>query len=799
MGADWQMVAQVFDAASGRCGAERAGYLDDACGEDVALRAEVESLLAQAERDGDFLERPLSAEAPQVLRSLAGIADGLVGARLGDYVVDQVVASGGMGTVYRAHVHDDPQSEVAVKVVRADVDGQQVADRLRREGEVLARLEHPNIARFIESSTTPDGRPFYVMAFIDGEQILTACDRRRLSIRARLELFCQVCTAVEHAHRNLIVHRDLKPANVLVDAAGEPHLVDFGIAKVLDVAVTGASPSPAATRLMTPEYASPEQARGENATTASDVYSLGMILFELLTGRAPYRFATYSPVEIARVVSEVEVSRPSEFLTEGGGDRELAEIADRRGLSPAQLRRRLADDLDNIVMVALRKEPERRYATVAQLTEDVRRHLRGLPVTARPDTFFYRAAKFARRHRVAVAMSLAVGVALALGVVGVVWQGGVAREEARTAQEVTDLMVEVLGGGDADQRTNLTARQFVDRAAARVAENADLQPAVRATLLDAFGRMYAKLGDYGQSETFLRRSLALRREVLAPDDPDVAETECALAVAQLRLGYPESATQPLQQAIATARAAGNEPLLAKALDALALAKKYGGDRVAAEALFREVLAIRRRICGPNDRAIAATMNSLASVRWNQGDLEETGALLRAARTVHEANGQEDHPGLAQVVNNLGVLSGTQGDHDAAICLLQEALAMRERLFGASHPLVAETLYSLGEVLVDAHRSVDGEVVLRRCLAIREQLLPQHWYTDDTRSMLGHCLIELGRLDEAAPLLAAALAALREKKGDAFDHTQDAIARTIHLYELQGRSSEAEPLRALQAR
>ncbi len=413
----WERIKEIFEAALGRPPDERSAYIEQACAGDHALRQEVASLLAAHERAGRFLEEPAVSRTWEGEPEVAGLS--LVGRRLGAYRVIRELSRGGMGTVYLAVRADEIyRKRVALKVVNP---GMHTDDILRRFGQgrqILASLDHPNIARLLDGGATEDGRPYFVMEYIEGEPITQYCDQQRLSIRERLRLFQQVCAAVQYAHQNLIVHRDLKPSNILVTTEGAPKLLDFGIAKILNPQLTECSSMTMTlgVRPMTPEYASPEQVRDGPVTTASDVYSLGVLLYELLTGHRPYRLTSHQPEEMCRIITETELEKPSTAIGRrdeqrpadahlpsqptadqrppANGPLAIEVISRQRDTTPQRLKQQLKGDLDNIVLMALRKEPTRRYASVEQFAQDIKRYLDGRPVLAREDTLTYRTGKF---------------------------------------------------------------------------------------------------------------------------------------------------------------------------------------------------------------------------------------------------------------------------------------------------------------------------------------------------------------------------------------------------------------------
>jgi non-specific serine/threonine protein kinase/serine/threonine-protein kinase len=438
----WQQIKRIFDDAVELAPSEQGVFLEAACGSDARVRREVERMLAADPAD-DLEESAFSLFD-------RGEEAAFRGRRVGHYRILEEVGRGGMGAVFAA-VRDDGEfdQKVALKVIKSGLSTSTIVRRFRHERQILASLEHPNIARLLDGGMSDDGVPFYVMEYIEGEPIEEFCRARHLGLRERLELFRQVCAAVSYAHRRLIVHRDLKPSNILVTGEGRAKLLDFGIAKVLSQNESGAQGTATQLGLMTPDYASPEQFRGEPVTTSTDVYSLGVVLYELLTGALPYDLAGLRLDQMLKVVCETEPARPSQAVTGRVSDlqtRPLTDDADDHGrpvpatnpqssiLNPQSLK----GDLDNIVLKALRKEPERRYESVEQFAEDIRRHLAELPVSARPDTFAYRASKFVRRNRVAVVAASLVFLALIAGILGTAYQARVARRERERAEKRFD-------------------------------------------------------------------------------------------------------------------------------------------------------------------------------------------------------------------------------------------------------------------------------------------------------------------------------------------------------------------------
>src|SRR5690242_17996856 len=437
-----ERVAQLFQDALEQPVEERARFLAEKCGGNGALLAEVESLLTSDEDAGaaNFWHgSAIDVEAA----NFALESDARLGQTIGPYRILEAISSGGMGTVYKA-VRDDEafQKYVAIKVIKRGMDTDFIVQRFRNERQILANLEHPNIARLLDGGATGDGLPYLVMEYVEGQPIDRYADEHGLAIPERLRLFRTVCAAVQYAHQNLVVHRDLKPSNILVTREGDPKLLDFGIAKLITPGGGPAEQTVTMMRFLTPDYASPEQIRGEAITTVSDIYSLGVLLYKLLTGQRPYRVKTDNPDELARAICTETAERPSTALTRGGP---VAMPVD-----AAKAQKRLSGDLDNIVLMAMRKEPERRYASVEQFSEDIRRDLEGLPVVAHKDTFSYRTAKFVRRHKAGAVAAALVVLTLVAGIAATAWQARTARRERDKEQYINKFLQDMLGAAAPD-------------------------------------------------------------------------------------------------------------------------------------------------------------------------------------------------------------------------------------------------------------------------------------------------------------------------------------------------------------
>lgn len=780
------------------------------CGTDEALAREVRSLLRHSERLGTFLEEPALGPDFVLLPPRASSTpvaavepDAMVGRAVGRYRIERRIASGGMGTVYLASRADEQFAQrVAIKIVKRGMDSEEILERFRRERQTLAALEHPSIARLIDGGATEEGLPYLVMEYVEGQPIDAYCDDRRLGVDQRLELFLMVCDAVRHAHQNLVVHRDLKPGNILVTPEGHPKLLDFGIATVIAAGATSSVTS-AHTRRLTPEYASPEQVAGAVVTTTSDVYSLGVVLCELLTGQPPYRFTTRTPAEVRRTVAE-DAPRPPSTLAETADV--CVEAARARRSAPRQLARRLRGDLDTIVLSALRKEPERRYPSVEALAADIRRHLQQLPVSARRDTVLYRTGKFMRRHTLVTALGLLSILLLAGGVAAFAWQARVAerqRDEAVIAraqsEAITSFLQRMLESADPSASgPSVTVRAVLDDAARRLDGELAGQPLVQASLHFTIGRTYFAMGLYTEAEAHHRAALRLRLDSLGPRHPDIAASEERLAGAlHANHEFDEAATL-LQAALEIYRAeketAGTD--VARVLSSLGIVREDQDDLDEAERLQREALRIRREIGGPDDLEVGRSLNNLAGLLHARARLDEALPLMKDSLRIHRLHLGEENRLVAQCIDNLASILSLKGDLDSAEPLYRDALELEMRILGPDHPDVAITQQNLAKLLIARKQFPEAEDLLDRCLDVRIKSLPvADTLTLVTRLDLANVLLAQGEEAPADALIEEALEATKDLAPDT-EARSVALTQAARYYETRGLPERAAQLRAM---
>jgi len=748
-GSRWETVQRIFAAALGHQGEAREAFLREACGDDRDLREEVRSLL-EADSDGHSLLDGGAAVAADELGLLEDLSH--VGEQVGPWRLVERIGRGGMGAVYRARRADGEfEQEVALKLIKRGLDSEEILGRFRSERQILARLEHPNIARFLDGGLTDDGRPWFTLELVDGVPIDRYCEERHLSVEERLDLFTAVCRAVAHAQRNLVVHRDLKPSNILVTPDGTPKLLDFGIAKLLDDGESS-SGTPAMTRtghrVMTPGYAAPEQVRGEPVTTATDVYALGVVLYELLTGQRPYEPDDETPAGLERAICETNPPKPSTV------------VAGRpSGTRPGRLRKKLAGDLDNICLMALRKEPERRYGSAAQLLADLESYRAGRPVSARPDTLSYRVRMFVRRNRAAVTTAAAV-TALVIALV-TFYTGQLARErdrarlEAEKARSVSSFLTDLFEVADPSQSLGetITARELLDRGAAKIDDELADQPEVRATMMDAVGSVYLNLGLYAEADTLLGRALDIRRELHEGDDED----------------------------------------LAASLEHLGKLRRTEGDFDRALELLERARDMRVRLHGAQDVRVAEALYELAAVRAERGETAQAEEALRSSLAMWTKLRGEEDPGTLSAMADLALLLNEKGDRKAAEPVFRRTIELQRKVLG-EHPELSTTLYNYSELLRQEDRLAEAEKVLAEALRI-----DRHVYEPDHPNIV-YDLVSLGRInkeryhyDEAETLFREALESRVRTYGPEHPQVAYSLADVAGILHAEGRYAEAESL------
>lgn len=859
----WAQIKELFGSALEQEPGARGAFLRTACGEDAQLRCEIESLLASFDSN-----QSLATESPPAIDSnTAAIA----GQTIGHYRVISQIGSGGMGAVYLAVRADDEYNKrVAIKLVQAGIDTQEMLNRFRHERQILAALDHPNIAKLLDGGTTAQGLPYFVMDYVEGTRIDEYSDKSKLSVRERLKLFRNVCSAVQYVHQNLVVHRDLKPSNILVTAEGVPKLLDFGIAKLMkpELFTNAFDATRIEFRLMTPGYASPEQVRGEPVTTASDVYSLGVILYELLTSLRPYQVKTDSPAEILRAVCDQEPSKPSSAIIrmESLGAREKNATpesrAQMRGTVPERLKRQLRGDLDTIVLKALRKEPSRRYVSAEQLSEDLRRHLEGLPVTAHQDSWSYRSRKFVGRHKAGVAAAALILISLVGGVLATTWQAQVARRERTKAQQqfndvrrlTTSLLFEfhsaiqdLPGSTPARKLMVQRALEYLNKLAEQARGDASLQRDLAEAYLkvgDVQGNPYiANLGDARGAEQSYNRALQISQALTQGSPHDwgardyLARSYKSLGEVLPVLGRPTEGLADLQRACdsfdaLTVAESDNEEIreeLANCYQSLGDLQGHSGrsnlgDRDAALVSYRKSLDLYQALLARQPSNDVAR-RGVAVLRIRTGDLlvrdDLKGAMndYRAALPMIQDLAASDptnaearrllataYQKVGSALEDLGELKQALKNYDSAAATRQELMradptnALASMNYVVSLRYLGDLLYKMNNRGGALSKYQQAVEILDRLAASEPDNVMVQGRDSVMRIFVGQTLAEIGKTAEARAVTSRGLAITKElaKREDATPDELSEYAETFLACEPADMRDPATALRFAKA-
>jgi serine/threonine-protein kinase len=828
----WLEVKEIFNAALDLAPAERHLFIDEKCADDE-LRAEVEALLISADEAESFIEAPALTRVSHLVTEEKRAS--YIGRQIGSYKIEREIGKGGMGAVFLASRADDEfDKKVAIKLIKRGFDTDEIISRFRHERQILAALEHPFITRLIDGGSTDDGLPYLVMDYVEGLPLTKYCAVQQVSLDERLAIFLKICSAVTYAHQNLIIHRDLKPSNIIVAEDGTPKLLDFGIAKLT-------APNSSATlngtqttfRVMTPEYASPEQVGGRLVTTASDIYSLGVVLYELLTGQRPFRIRTNSAEEISRIITDTVPTRPSESLRRGEeekgrkGDENKSfhrkvSLSPQLPFSPSQLK----GDLDNIILMAMRKEPERRYSSVEQFAEDIRRYLNGLPVIAREDSFGYRAEKFVKRNKAGVAAGLGIALSLVGGLIATSRQAKIAKKqrdralrETEKAERINQFLQKMLASADPrEQGKDVKVIEVLGEAASSIENDFADQPEITADLHTTIGTTYLNLGLLDAAENHLQKALDIRREYFPRRTAEVAVSLNNFGRLLQMKGDLNSAEPLYLEALETYRLLRKDAEVAKVLSNLGYLFALEGKNRDAVAAHTEELEICRALFGENHPDVAKTLGALATIFGILGERQKTESLHRQAlgilqNSYHEGHPDviteisrlasaliwrdkaeaeqlfrkalalrrkylgENHPDVAWTIYDLAFLNAERGDYREAERLAREVLAMRGRGLTDEHPVTASSFLILGRSLLAQGKPAEAKPAIEECLALRRKTLSEnHWLLSTANSFYGECLTLLGEPEKGRRLLSESYAVLLEKLGAEHVQTRGALER-----------------------
>lgn len=731
--------------------------LDEWCADDATLRAEVLELLAAQARHSDFL----SGSAVEEAEALIGerLQQQWIGRSLGAWTIEAPISQGGMGTVFRVRRSQEFDQTGALKIIRAGFESEELIRRFAQERALLAQLNHPNIARLLDGGTTEDGLPWLVMELVEGEMIDQWCQHHQLSLEARLGLFEQVCAAVHFAHQKLIIHRDIKAGNVLVDASGQVKLLDFGIARLIEPGVEFEATLTQQRRL-TPSSASPEQFLGQAVTTASDVYALGLLLYRLLCGQPAYAIdATTALKDVQRLICRDMPTRPSEVVARSAGDKGAAS-----GLRPDRQARRLRGDLDTIVLKALRKEPERRYGSVEELAEDLRRHRAGLPVLARPDSVRYRAGKFIHRHWAGLAATSIAFAALAIGLVIAVNQAELARAERDRAELINQFLQSILVEADPYQAgAEATVRDVLRKAGELVESRFSEEPGIEAALRHTIGYTQLSLMQLEDAQANLARAFSLNQHLYGDHDDRTLMSRAYLAWIDYRRGQYQAAEEGYGQVLAMLDER-NEVVTRATIHndfGVILAEQERWD----EALMHQQDSLDLWLAHDPERPeIGILFNNIALNLHGMGELEQARQWYEKGLERQRTEAPDGvSPDLAINLNNLGILLRDLGQPEAALPYHQEALDMRITTLGEEHAFTGMGHLTLGRLLLDLDQAEEARLELEAAVRISEATLePEQLQVLVARASLARAMALNSEAEDARALLEQVIPMMREQ-------------------------------------
>lgn len=822
-------IRELFDKASNLNAVEREVFLNQECANELELKKEILSLLDSLENTKDFLEEALTI----VEQNKNNFTDPYINKQIGNYLIDGEAGVGGMGIVYTGRRNDKEfEQKVAIKILKHGITSEYLLKRFQIERQTLANLQHQNIARLLDGGRTIDGLPYLVMEFIDGIPITEFCHQKKLSLEEKLKLFREVCTAVQYAHQNLIVHRDLKPGNILVTKNGIPKLLDFGIAKLIDEELVDNNEDLTRTGVwhLTPEYASPEQIKGEKITTASDIYSLGVLLYQILTGYQPYKISNNSPAAISKIITEEIIQKPSEKVKD-----KSREHAESNLFLNDKISNQLKGDLDNIVSKAMHKDPARRYVSVEQFSEDIRRHLSGLPVIAQKDTAGYRLSKFIQRHKVGFISSVGFIVFLIINLIAIIWQANIAANErdkakleAQKVETVNKFLLDMLSSVDPTEiGRDVKVYDVLRKSALGVEKGFKDQPGIEASIQKTIGKTLTSLGEYDEAKPHLLRSLLLNERVYGKQSNQASESNYELALYYHWIGELKTADSLYKKSLQIFKRNSDvsKRSLASTLNDYGILKSDFAEFDESKKMYEESLNILLENYGEKDRDVASLYNNLAIVMQAQKDLDGAEKYFHKALELNIELFGENRPEVSSNYNNLAYIYIDKGDFTRAEEYFIKSLELKKKYYGADHSYVGFAFLNLGglefrigkinesekyildaiknlkksvnedhiwlglayywygKILIEKSKYSEAETYLRKSLTINKKNYPKdHPNIISSSAELGVVSFHLGKFAEAEKLLVYGYNGVKSLKGEKDHNTIRFLDYLVQLYQ-----------------
>lgn len=822
-------IRELFDKASNLNAVEREVFLNQECANELELKKEILSLLDSLENTKDFLEEALTI----VEQNKNNFTDPYINKQIGNYLIDGEAGVGGMGIVYTGRRNDKEfEQKVAIKILKHGITSEYLLKRFQIERQTLANLQHQNIARLLDGGRTIDGLPYLVMEFIDGIPITDFCHQKKLSLEEKLKLFREVCTAVQYAHQNLIVHRDLKPGNILVTKDGIPKLLDFGIAKLIDEELVDNNEDLTRTGVwhLTPEYASPEQIKGEKITTASDIYSLGVLLYQILTGYQPYKISNNSPAAISKIITEEIIQKPSEKVKD-----KSREHAESNLFLNDKISNQLKGDLDNIVLKAMHKDPARRYVSVEQFSEDIRRHLSGLPVIAQKDTAGYRLSKFIQRHKVGFISSVGFIVFLIINLIAIIWQANIAANErdkakleAQKVETVNKFLLDMLSSVDPTEiGRDVKVYDVLRKSALGVEKGFKDQPGIEASIQKTISKTLTSLGEYDEAKPHLLRSLLLNERVYGKQSNQASESNYELALYYHWIGELKTADSLYKKSLQIFKRNSDvsKRSLASTLNDYGILKSDFAEFDESKKMYEESLNILLENYGEKDRDVASLYNNLAIVMQAQKDLDGAEKYFHKALELNIELFGENRPEVSSNYNNLAYIYIDKGDFTRAEEYFIKSLELKKKYYGADHSYVGFAFLNLGglefrigkinesekyildaiknlkksvnedhiwlglayywygKILIEKSKYSEAETYLRKSLTINKKNYPKdHPNIISSSAELGVVSFHLGKFAEAEKLLVYGYNGVKSLKGEKDHNTIRFLDYLVQLYQ-----------------